>query len=64
MAPWRRLYFSERSWIGRKKRRAYWRNAATTPTVTAPSRIDAPPYQMISARAIAVKSSMTGKKRA
>ena len=34
IAPCSMLYFSERSWIGRKKRRAYWRNAATTPTVT------------------------------
>ena len=64
MAPWRRLYFSDRSWMGRKKRRAYWRNAATTPTVTAPPRIAQPPYQRMSARAIAVKNSMTGKKRA
>ncbi len=64
MAPWSRLYFSERSWIGRKKRRAYWRKAATTPTVVTPARIWLPPYQMISASAMAVNTSITGKKRA
>jgi hypothetical protein len=64
MALCRMLYFCERSWIGRKKRRAYCRKAAMTPIVIVPSRARAPPYQMISARATAVMSSITGKKRA
>ncbi len=64
MAPWRRLYFSDRSWMGRKNRRAYWMNAATTPTVIAPCKMEPPPYQTMSARAIDVNSSMAGKNRA
>ena len=36
IAPCSMLYFSERSWIGRKKRRAYWKNAAIAPTVSVP----------------------------
>ncbi len=64
IAPWSMLYFSDRSWIGRKKRRAYWRNAATTPTETVPPRTPIPPYAMISASATAVSTSITGKKRA
>ncbi len=43
MAPWSMLYFSERSWIGRKNRAAYCRNAAMTPTVSASSRTRMPP---------------------
>ena len=64
IAACNRLYFSDRSWIGRKNRRAYCRNAVITPTVIAPSNERSPPYQMMRARASAVKNWMTGKKSA
>ena len=64
MAAWRMLNFSDRSWIGRKKRRVYWRKAATTPTVIVPRSVSPPPYHRMSASATAVSTSMTGKKSA
>ena len=36
MADCRMLYFSLRSWMGRKKRSPYWKKATTTPSVSAP----------------------------
>ena len=58
------LYFSDRSWIGLKNRRAYWRKAAIVPTVMAPRKDSDPPYQMIKAIATAARISTVGKNSA
>ena len=44
--PWRAcrmLYFSLRSWIGRKKRRPYWKKATSTPSDQRRLRMRKPP---------------------
>jgi hypothetical protein len=59
-----RLYFSERSCSGWKKRRVSWMNAASTPMVSVECSERIPPYQSSRARASAVSSSMAGKNSA
>src|SRR5437764_76513 len=52
MAPWRMLYLSLRSMIGRKKRCAYCMNATMIPIVTVPQTTRNPPNQKTDAIAM------------
>ena len=60
IAACRMLNFSDRSEIGWKNRREYWRNATSTPSDTMPSSAQPPPTQMISAPDSAASNSITG----
>ena len=60
IADWRRLNFSEMSLIGRKKRCEYWMNATSDPSVSRPANTCPPPYQMMSAVASALVTSIAG----
>ena len=60
MADWRRLNFSEMSLIGRKNRCEYWMNATSDPSVSSLAITCPPPYQMMSAVAIALVTSTAG----
>ena len=60
MAACRMLNFSDRSLMGRKKRCEYWMNATREPSVSVPSSVQAPPYQMMAAVATAPISSTAG----
>ena len=54
------LNFSDMSLIGRKKRCEYWRNATSAPSVSVRRSTLPPPYQMISADASALTTSIAG----
>ena len=60
MAACRMLYFSLRSWMGRKKRCAYCMKATRMPRVTVPRNTPPPPCQMMSAMAMELSSSTAG----
>jgi hypothetical protein len=60
IAAWRTLNFSDMSLIGRKNRVAYCMNATSAPSVSVPRRTSAPPYQRISADAMAATISIAG----
>ena len=54
------LNFSERSVMGWKNRREYWRNATRTPTDTTPRSAHPPPIHTIRPTDTAARTSMTG----
>ena len=58
------LNFSDMSLIGRKNRPAYRMNATSDPRVSVPFRTKPPPYQRISAVAIAATNSTAGRNTA
>ena len=60
MAACRMLYFSLRSWMGRKKRCPYCMKAMTTPRVSAPPWMRKPPYVRMPASASMEMNSTTG----
>ena len=60
IADCRMLYFSLRSWMGRKKRCAYAKKAISVPRVEALRTVCEPPYQMTSAIAVEDRISTTG----
>ena len=60
MADCRMLYFSLRSWMGRKKRCAYCMKATSTPMVTALRMTCPPPNHTTAAMAVADRTSTTG----
>jgi hypothetical protein len=60
MAACSTLNFSDMSLIGRKNRCEYWRNATSSPKVSAPLRMLRPPYQMMSAAASVLTASISG----
>ncbi len=60
MADCRMLYFSLRSWMGRKNRCAYCMKATNTPMVVIPRITLLPPNQITQAMAIEERTSTTG----
>ncbi len=60
IAACRMLYFSLRSWMGRKKRWEYWIKATSTPIVTALRSTPNPPSQITRAMATELSNSIAG----